>query len=77
MTNNLSQRLLFDINQNKPEEFKNLSFDLIGENHRPLSSWIGGSLLGSIATFQSLKIKKSEFEESTEDRMSFLFKRTI
>lgn len=77
LTNNLIPRLLRDIKNNKPKDLNNLNFEIFGESHRPFSAWIGGSLVGSISTFQGLKIKKSEFEETTEDKNNFLFKKLI
>ena len=41
------------------------------------SAWIGASMLGSLSTFQNLRIKKSEYEELGEHRMCFISKRTF
>ena len=76
-TNNLYERLSNDLNINPPSSLSNYSFELTCENNRPLSGWIGGSMLGSISTFQKLKIDRSVFEEESSDRNMFLFKKIL
>lgn len=76
-TNNLYERLLKDLNQNAPKGMGDGGFELICENNRPLSGWIGGSMLGSISTFQKLKIDRAAFEEESTDRTMFLFKKIL
>lgn len=75
LTKNLKERLVQDLQNNRRQEIK--EFQVYGEIHRPHSSWIGGSLIGSIQTFQNLKIKKQDYEESSDSRANFLFKKTI
>ena len=41
------------------------------------SAWIGASILGSLSTFNELAIKKSDYEENGDNRISFLSKKTF
>lgn len=77
LTNNLFERFKKDLTAELPEGLSKNRINLIVDDTRPLSGWIGGSLLGSIATFQSLKIKKTTFEELSEDKERFLLKKII
>jgi actin-related protein len=40
------------------------SAKIFAPSERKFSGWIGGSILGSLSTFQSMWINKSDYEES-------------
>lgn len=52
-------------------------FNFVADFQRKYSAWIGGSMLGSLKTFQSLAINKQEYEENPEGKMSLIHKRTF
>ena len=76
--------LLFFFNQKGfPERIQNDVFSNIAENNelefkvdslRQYSAWIGGSMLGSLSTFQKLAINRSEYEENLD---KIIFKKTL
>jgi actin-related protein len=76
-TNNILNRLKRDYVHNMPASLQGFEHEIVQESNVPFSAWIGGSILGSIATFQNLKIKKSEFDEAGDLKHNFLFKRTF
>ena len=41
------------------------------------SAWIGASMLGSLSTFHDLRIKRADYEEHGDNRISFLAKKTF
>jgi actin-related protein len=41
------------------------------------SAWIGASMLGSLSTFYDLRIKRSDYEENGDSRISFLAKKSF
>ena len=63
MFNGLAERLTREIKNLAPlsmeEEIKVIAFP-----YRKFSTWIGGSILSSISTFESMWITKTEYEES-------------
>lgn len=77
LTNNLYERFRRDLYDELPKIFSKYKLNLVGDNMRPSSGWIGGSLLGSISVFQNLKIKKTTFDELTEDKERYLLKNMI
>lgn len=76
-TNNLVKRLKRDYFASLPQSLSNLEHGINVETNVPFSSWIGGSILGSITTFQNLKIKKIEWDEAGEFKSSLMLKRLI
>ncbi|KAL4480379.1 hypothetical protein ABPG74_020895 [Tetrahymena malaccensis] len=54
---------------------KDINF--VQNTHRRYSAWIGGSMLGSLSTFQNLAITKNEYEENPESKMSIIHKKTF
>jgi actin len=76
-TANLLNRIKFDYDQSLPVSLQGFERDIVQETNVPFSAWIGGSILGSISTFQNLKIKKTEFDEAGDLKHNFLFKRTF
>lgn len=53
------ERIIKDLNELLPEQ----SVNVIADPNRLLSTWIGGSILASVGTFQKLYISKEEYEE--------------
>lgn len=53
------------------------TLNLVKDRDPGQSAWIGASMLGSLSTFQSNKILKTEFEEVGEHRAVLLSKRTF
>ena len=76
-TNNLVKRFRRDFGDKLPESLRNLEFNIGVETNVPFSGWIGGSILGSIATFQSLKIRKTEWDEAGNLKANLLRKRLV
>jgi actin-related protein len=76
-TSNLLNRIKHDYNMFLPSSLQSFEKEIVQETNVPFSAWIGGSILGSISTFQNLKIKKTEFDEAGDLKHNFLFKRTF
>ena len=66
MINGLPERLTKEIKALAPESMKE-EVKVIAYPHRKFAAWIGGSILSSISTFESMGITKAEFEESGND----------
>lgn len=76
-TNGFVRRFKADFEANLPSILNQLDFNIGVETNVPYSGWIGGSILGSIATFQNLKIKKAEWDEAGDMKSQMLMKRLI
>ncbi|CAD8078966.1 unnamed protein product [Paramecium primaurelia] len=77
MFQGLISRLQDDICQIYPGGAMRSEFNFVADFQRKYSAWIGGSMLGSLKTFQSLAINKQEYEENPEGKMSLIHKRTF
>ena len=62
MYNGFPERLTREIKALAPESMKE-EVKVIASPDRKLASWIGGSILSSISTFDSMWITKTEYEE--------------
>jgi actin-related protein len=58
---NFKERLSYEINQLAPTKTQ---IDVVDNKERMYSSWIGGSIIGNMDTFQYLCISRKEFEEN-------------
>ena len=63
MYNGLPERLTKEIKALAPESMKE-EVKVIASPERKFAVWIGGSILSSISTFESMWITKTEYEES-------------
>ena len=63
MFNGLPERLTKDIKYLAPDSMKK-KVKVIASPERKFASWIGGSILSSISTFEDFWITKDEYEES-------------
>ena len=63
MYNGLPERLSKEIKALAPESMKE-EVKVIASPERKFAVWIGGSILSSISTFESMWITKTEYEES-------------
>ena len=61
MFNGISERVNKEIVALAPSKMK---IKVVAPAERKYSVWIGGSILSSLSTFQTMWITKSEFEES-------------
>ena len=66
MIKGLPERLTKEIKTLAPESMKE-EVKVIAYPHRKFAAWIGGSILSSISTFESMWITKDEYEESGAD----------
>lgn len=41
---------------------------VVADNHRKYASWIGGSMIGSLSTFDDMTIKMSELAENSTEK---------
>ena len=51
--------------------------EIKADSLRHYSAWIGGSMLGSLSTFQNLAITRGEYDENPEGKLSIVQKRTF
>ena len=63
MFKGLETRLLNELKKLAPASMKE-EFNIIALPERTLGTWIGGSILSNISTFESAWITKTEYEES-------------
>ncbi len=63
MYNGLPERLTKEIKALAPESMKE-EVKVIATPERKFAAWIGGSILSSISTFDSMWITKNEYQES-------------
>lgn len=76
-TKNFTKRLTNEIYNILPENLAIEDIDIRADSLRKFSAWIGGSMLGSLKTFQNLAITKAEYDENPEGKMSIVHKRTF
>ncbi|KRX02013.1 hypothetical protein PPERSA_07658 [Pseudocohnilembus persalinus] len=70
-------RLHHELRQNLPKHINENNINFVENLHRRYSAWIGGSMLGSLSTFQSLAITRAEYEENPENKIALIHKRTF
>lgn len=75
MTKGFASRIQREINTVYPQN--NHEIQVIADSFRKHSAWIGGSMMGALATFQSLAITKSEYDENPEGKLALFHKRTL
>ena len=61
MFNNIAERLLKEVKQMVPNS---IVASIKAPPERKFSVWIGGSILSSLSTFQTMWITKAEFDEA-------------
>jgi actin len=52
-------------------------YEFVLDWQRRYSAWIGGSLLGSLSTFQSLAIQLKEYSQNSENKSAVIYKKTF
>ncbi len=77
MMKNFPERLKQEINKLAPAEIKRTEIEYRADSLRKFSAWIGGSMIGSLRTFQNLAITKAEYDENPEGKISIVHKRTF
>lgn len=77
MMKNFPQRLKNEMNKIIPNDMKNSEIEFRADSLRKYSAWIGGSMIGSLKTFQNLAITKAEYDENPEGKISIVHKRTF
>lgn len=50
-------------------------YEFVMDWQRRYSAWIGGSMLGSLSTFQALAIPQSEYSQGSENKSAVIFKK--
>lgn len=68
MFQGLTNRLRKEVSALLPRMSDN-DFNYVADFQRKYSAWIGGSMLGSLSTFQSLAITRAEYEENPEGKI--------
>lgn len=63
LLNGFSDRLNRDLSNKTPPNMKLKLISATGSSERRFSSWIGGSILASLGSFQQMWISKQEYEE--------------
>lgn len=58
-------------------DLRNSEIEFKADSLRNYSAWIGGSMIGSLKTFQNLAITKAEYDENPEGKISIVHKRTF
>jgi len=61
MFNGIAERLQKEIVELAP---KSMKIKVIAPEERKYSVWLGGSILSSLSTFQSMWVTRADFEES-------------
>lgn len=75
MMHGFSQRIKKTLHQNFDVELpSNTPTNVISENNRYISTWIGASMVASMSSFDKVFIKKDEYNEVGEDRLSLFSK---
>lgn len=78
MMRNFPQRLKKEVQKIVSRtELKNSEIEFRADSLRKYSAWIGGSMIGSLKTFQNLAITKAEYDENPEGKISIVHKRTF
>jgi actin-related protein len=71
------QRIKNNLVNNIDSEYGNFAnSQIIAEGNRYIASWIGASMISSMSSFEKMFIKKADFMENGEERIS-LFSRII
>lgn len=52
-------------------------YEFVLDWQRRYSAWIGGSMLGSLSTFQSLAIQLKEYSQNSENKSAVIYKKTF
>eukprot|EP01016_Furgasonia_blochmanni_P024430 TRINITY_DN2634_c0_g2_i4.p1 TRINITY_DN2634_c0_g2~~TRINITY_DN2634_c0_g2_i4.p1 ORF type:complete len:416 (-),score=66.10 TRINITY_DN2634_c0_g2_i4:987-2234(-) len=74
------ERLRDELRIRKRDDFRRFHIDdihFVLDPQRKNSSWIGGSMVASLAVFQGLAITKAEYEENPETKTSLVYKKTF
>jgi len=67
-----------EILANKVIEINDSDIEFKIDTKRLYSAWIGGSMIGSLSTFQDLAIKRADYDDNAHDNKgSIIFKRTF
>ena len=56
-------RIYDEVYEGFKSDFIHLEPNVVAENNRYMSTWVGGSMLASMSTFKELFITKAEFSE--------------
>jgi actin len=64
---NLVTQLENDFSYNNP-------LNIIAEGNRDISTWVGASMIASMTSFDKIFIKREDYYESGEDRVSLFSK---
>ena len=69
------ERIVKDLLEYQDQDFEiDYTPNVIAENNRYISKWIGMSMIASMSAFDKIFIKKSEYQEYGEDRFSMMAK---
>jgi actin-related protein len=74
MMTGFTQRIANDLYNYFDDDFVYHPPNIVAENYRYNSTWIGASMLGSMSTFKNLFITKEEFNEIGEGRFQYFQK---
>ena len=77
MMKNFPNRLKNEIEKIIPNDMRQTEIEYRADSLRKYSAWIGGSMIGSLKTFQNLTITKAEYDENPEGKISIVHKRTF
>ena len=77
MMRNFPQRLRNEIDKIVSPELRTAEIEYRADSLRKYSAWSGGSMIGSLRTFQNLAITKAEYDENPEGKISIVHKRTF
>lgn len=70
-------RLEYEMDKLFKPDVSRTDISYISEGNRNYAAWIGGSMLSSLSVFQEMAIKKSEYEENTDAKLSVIHKKTF
>ena len=75
MMHGFGERIVKDLLEYQDQDFEiDYTPNVIAENNRYISKWIGMSMIASMSAFDKIFIKKSEYQEYGEDRFSMMAK---
>ena len=77
MTRGMPERIKYDLRSHCGVKFTFPEEKRLYAENRHLASWIGGSMLASIKTFQDLSIKRAEYIDKEELRQKLINQRTL
>lgn len=66
-----------EIDEIVANEIRTTEIEYRADSLRKYAAWIGGSMIGSLRTFQGLAITKAEYDENPEGKVSIVHKRTF